>query len=258
MLIILLGIWWFEYSCNQSSKQAVTSNMTGFVLTRSAMQDRPEPLIYDPPMRPYLDVIHRDDDILVLNKQSGLLSVPGKHCAHKDCLEKRAQSVFPTATTVHRLDKDTSGVMIMAMTRPAHRHLGLQFERRKTEKIYIARVWGQVTEEHGEIDLPLICDWPNRPRQMVDHQRGKSAQTRWEVIEREETCTRVILYPHTGRSHQLRVHLLTIGHPILGDNLYGGQQSRQAASRLQLHARKLSLHHPATGQRISFTSAEEF
>ncbi|WP_350335111.1 pseudouridine synthase [Coralliovum pocilloporae] len=209
---------------------------------------------YAPPLDPWLDVLHQDEHILVLSKQSGLLSVPGKGEHLADCLEARAQEAYPEARTVHRLDRDTSGVVIMAMTKDAHRHLGLQFERRKTEKTYIANVYGQVRDDVGRISQPLICDWPNRPRQMIDHERGREAITFWQVIERGETSTRMCLKPETGRSHQLRVHMLHLGHPILGDNFYGSEQSRDAAPRLMLHAESLTVHHPSDGERMTFHS----
>ena len=211
-------------------------------------------LIYQPPTEPWLDVIHQDDEILVLNKPSGLLSVPGKADTHKDCLEARAQEAYPEARTVHRLDMATSGVCVMAMNAKAHRHLGLQFERRHTDKIYVARVAGILQQDKGEVDAPLICDWPNRPKQMVDWENGKSALTRWEVATREADATRVKLFPHTGRSHQLRVHMLHIGHPILGDEFYAPPELREQADRLQLHALSLTLHHPDGGERVTFTA----
>jgi tRNA pseudouridine32 synthase/23S rRNA pseudouridine746 synthase len=217
---------------------------------------RPDP-IYAPPQDPRLSVLHHDGDIIVLAKPSGLLSVPGKTQDLADCLERRATERFPMATMVHRLDRDTSGVQVLANNRKAHRHLGLQFERRKVRKAYEARVWGHVGEDEGRIDLPLICDWPNRPKQMVDHESGKPAQTDWRVLERGQTpdgdaVTRLALYPLTGRSHQLRVHLLSLGHPILGDRLYAHSQALAAAGRLQLHAGSLTLHHPADGRICTF------
>jgi len=210
--------------------------------------------VYDPPLQPRLSLLHFDDDILVLVKPSGLLSVPGKAAEHADCLERRARQLFPQATTVHRLDNATSGVMVMALNRTAHRHLGLQFERRHTRKCYIARVWGHVREARGRIDLPLICDWPNRPKQMVDFERGKAAQTDWQVIAREDDLpvTRLRLSPLTGRSHQLRVHLLAIGHPILGDRFYAPDDAFAAAPRLQLHAMSLTFRHPTGGRLCTF------
>lgn len=215
------------------------------------------PLIYNPPLAP-LVVLHCDDALLLIDKPSGLLSVPGKSEAHRDCLEARVKSAFPEALLVHRLDMDTSGVMIFARTKTAQRHLGLQFERRKTTKTYVARVQGHVRQDRGVIDLPLIVDWPNRPLQMVDHERGKPAQTHWLVLEREQTATRLELTPVTGRSHQLRVHMRELGHTILGDRFYGTPDVIAAADRLQLHAHRLELHHPDGGQRVTFQSKIPF
>ncbi|WP_346911848.1 bifunctional tRNA pseudouridine(32) synthase/23S rRNA pseudouridine(746) synthase RluA [uncultured Roseibium sp.] len=212
----------------------------------------PAPFIYDPPVEPWLEVLHRDEDLLVVNKQSGLLSVPGKAAEHADCIEARAQQAYPEARIVHRLDMDTSGILVLAMNAAAHRHLGLQFERRKTQKTYVAKVWGQLSADEGEVDLPLICDWPNRPKQMVCHDRGKPALTRWEVVERDGVMTRVRLYPLTGRSHQLRVHMLALGHPIAGDRFYADGDALHASGRLALHAEELTLHHPADGRLVTF------
>jgi tRNA pseudouridine32 synthase/23S rRNA pseudouridine746 synthase len=195
--------------------------------------------------------------LLVLNKQSGLLTVPGKHIEHRDSLEVRAQRVFPTATIVHRLDMPTSGVLLMALNIEAHRFISWQFEHRKTKKTYIARVFGQLAGE-GEVDLPLICDWPNRPKQMVCHERGKKSLTRYKVISREDQSCRVELYPETGRSHQLRVHMLAIGHAILGDNFYQTENSFEMAERLQLHAHILSVRHPVTEEEMIFTAPVPF
>ncbi|MEN6542900.1 pseudouridine synthase [Parvibaculum sp.] len=214
----------------------------------------PKPFHYAPPMEPYLEVLYRDDDILVLSKPSGLLHVPGKPVEHADCLEARAQAAFPAAMTVHRLDKDTSGVVVMGLNRKAHAHLSQQFELRQTRKVYVARVWGRMSEDSGHIDLPIACDWPNRPKQMVDRENGRPAQTDWKVIEREASATRVALYPATGRSHQLRVHMLSLGHPILGDNFYAHEAAFAAADRLQLHAEYLSFRHPSQGRDCAFTA----
>lgn len=212
----------------------------------------PAAFIYDPPMEPWLDVLHRDEHLLVVNKPSGLLSVPGKAAEHADCVEVRAKELHADARIVHRLDMDTSGIMVLAMNAAAHRHLGLQFERRKTKKTYVAKVWGQLAGDEGEVDLPLICDWPNRPKQMVCHERGKPALTRWQVLERERDATRVRLYPFTGRSHQLRVHMLALGHPILGDRFYADGAALEASGRLALHAEELTLHHPSGGKLVTF------
>lgn len=208
--------------------------------------------IYAPPEGP-LKVIHVDDDILILDKPSGLLSVPGRPVEHQDCLQHRARAAFPTSLQVHRLDMDTSGVMVFAMNPKAQRHIGLQFERRKTDKTYQALVWGQ-PKDTGTVDLPLIVDWPNRPLQMVDHERGKPAQTDWQVIAREAEFSRVHLMPLTGRSHQLRVHMLAIGHPILGDRFYAKSAALAASERLCLHAENLEIHHPSDGRRVKFTA----
>ena len=216
-----------------------------------------EPLIYTPPRTP-LQVIHQDAALLVLDKPSGLLSVPGKAAEHRDCLELRVRAEFPEALLVHRLDMDTSGVTVFARTRAAQRHLGLQFERRKVEKTYLAVVDGIVAQDSGTVDLPLIVDWPNRPLQMVDHDRGKPARTDWRVLARDDRTTRMELHPLTGRSHQLRVHMRAIGHTILGDRFYGSAAVIAAADRLQLHARTLEIHHPDGGARIRFEAPAPF
>ncbi|MBP7000164.1 RluA family pseudouridine synthase [Amaricoccus sp.] len=202
-----------------------------------------------------LVVVHVDDALLVLDKPSGLHTVPAKPPGTQDCLEARAKAAFPGARLVHRLDRDTSGIVVMARTALAQRHLGWQFERRQLEKTYVARVAGEVAAEAGRIELPLIADWPNRPRQMVCHLRGKPAVTEWRRLAREAGATRLELRPLTGRSHQLRVHLLAIGRPILGDPLYGDPAS---ADRLQLHAACLRLRHPDGGAWIAFSAAVPF
>lgn len=216
------------------------------------MERKPPPdFIYDPPICE-LDVVFADDDLLVLSKPSGLLSVPGRKAEHADSLERRAQEQFPQARIVHRLDMDTSGLMVMALNASSHREISRQFEQRKTRKEYRARVWGHPQEDEGEIDLPLRCDWPNRPLQMVDHELGKVALTRWRVLEREDSgFSRIALYPHTGRTHQLRVHMAEIGHPILGDDFYAHEDGFKAADRLQLHALRLVVFHPDTGEELS-------
>ncbi|MFT6776786.1 MAG: tRNA pseudouridine32 synthase/23S rRNA pseudouridine746 synthase [Paraglaciecola sp.] len=213
-------------------------------------------LNYNPPISPYLEIIFQDNAVLVLNKPSGLLSVPGKE--HTDSLQNRAQKVFPTATVVHRLDMSTSGLMVMALNKSAHRHISKQFELRETAKIYQAIVFDKVKQDAGKIDLPLICDWPNRPKQMVDHKHGKKALTHWRVLERNNHSTRVELKPITGRSHQLRVHMLSIQHPIIGDSLYAHNQALGMADRLNLHAMYLSFRHPVTEKILHFESQVPF
>ena len=206
---------------------------------------------YAPPDTP-LDVVHSDHELLILNKPAGLLSVPGKGEHLSDCLLTRAQAAFPGVLLVHRLDRDTSGVMVFALTPHAQRHLGLQFEKRMTKKTYVARVAGRLSLATGTVDLPIIVDWPNRPLQMVDHENGRPAQTDWRVVRAGDDETRVRLYPKTGRSHQLRVHMLALGHPILGDPFYATGAARDYP-RLMLHAETLKLRHPDGGVWMTFS-----
>jgi len=219
--------------------------------------------IYLPPMSPYLDIVYQDNDIVVLNKASGILSVPGRLPEHQDCLQNRVQRVLPSATIVHRLDMATSGLMIMALNKPAHVAISRQFEQRKIKKNYIARVFGQMKEREGSVDLPLIGDWPNRPKQMVDHENGKKSLTHFSVLSHnnpvnEHPSTLVELTPVTGRSHQLRVHMLAIGHPILGDRLYAHKEALAMKNRLQLHALNICFFHPTTEQAITFNAPCSF
>jgi tRNA pseudouridine32 synthase/23S rRNA pseudouridine746 synthase len=207
---------------------------------------------YDPPMDP-LVILHMDASVIVVDKPSGLLSVPGKLEGRQDCLQTRLELALPGTLLVHRLDCDTSGVMIFARTKPAQAFLGQEFEKRRAKKVYVARVWGEMAEDRGLVDLPLCADWPNRPRQQVDFENGRSAQTAWEVVARGNGETRVRLMPLTGRSHQLRVHLLSLGHPILGDPIYAEGPAR-AFPRLMLHAESLALHHPDSRTLVSFAA----
>lgn len=211
---------------------------------------------YAPPDTP-LALIHTDHQILLVDKPSGLLSVPGKGPHLADCLLSRVQAAFPEALLVHRLDRDTSGVMVFAMTPHAQRHLGLQFEKRQMKKTYIARLAGELAEKTGTVDLPLIVDWPNRPLQKVDFETGKPAQTDWRVLKTRDGETRVRLTPLTGRSHQLRVHMREIGHPILGDPFYATGSARDAP-RLMLHAESLRLRHPDGGRTLTFKAPVPF
>lgn len=211
---------------------------------------------YDPPREP-LAVLHHDHELLFVDKPAGLLSVPGRGAHLSDCLIARVQAAFPEALLVHRLDRDTSGVMVFALSAHAQRHLGLQFERRQTRKTYLARVHGRLEPRQGTVDLPLIVDWPNRPRQRVDHDEGREAITDWRVLRATDAESRVRLTPRTGRSHQLRVHMLSLGHPILGDPFYAEGAAREHP-RLMLHAQSLRLRHPDGGQGISATSSPPF
>lgn len=211
---------------------------------------------YTPPDVP-LAVLHEDAEVLLVDKPSGLLSVPGKGPHLADCLLTRVQDAFPDALLVHRLDRDTSGVMIFALTAHAQRHLGLQFEKRMTKKTYVARVWGEPKEKVGTVDLPLIVDWPNRPLQKVCFETGKPAQTDWRVVKVEAETARLRLQPHTGRSHQLRVHMQALGHPILGDPFYATGPARDFP-RLMLHSEELRFKHPQGGRSMKIRAATPF
>lgn len=201
---------------------------------------------YHPPQGP-THILYRDEWLLAVNKPPGLLSVPGKAVGAEDCLEARVQRLDPRARLVHRLDGDTSGVMIFGRSHAAQAALGRQFEQRHTEKRYVARIAGRMSGA-GRISLPLIADWPRRPLQKVCTEVGKAAITDWHVLAQEPQATRIALRPLTGRSHQLRVHLAALGHPILGDRFYDGPP----AARLMLHAQKLTIRHPANNAAISF------
>lgn len=208
-----------------------------------------------PPGFGTLRLLHLDTALIVVDKPSGLHAVPAKLPGPQDCVEARVRSAYPDARLVHRLDRDTSGLMVFARSALAQRHLGWQFERRQVGKRYVARVAGWVAQEEGRIDLPLASDWPNRPRQMVCPARGRSAVTDWQVLAHEPGATRLCLVPLTGRSHQLRVHCLALGHPILGDPLYG---ESAAAPRLQLHAEHLAFRHPLGGAPVTFEAPAPF
>ncbi|MCC5964311.1 MAG: RNA pseudouridine synthase [Rhodobacteraceae bacterium] len=212
--------------------------------------------VYAPPAGDPV-ILHEDHELVFVDKPSGLLSVPGKGDHMADCMIARLRAIFPEILLVHRLDLDTSGVMVFARTPHAQRHLGLQFEKRQTRKIYVARVAGQVEGREGRVDLPLTVDWPNRPRQMVCPETGRPAQTDWALIRHEDGASRLRLMPVTGRSHQLRVHMLAIGHPILGDPLYA-TGTALAHPRLMLHAQSLRLRHPDGGKGLTISAPVPF
>ncbi|HEX4299101.1 MAG TPA: RluA family pseudouridine synthase [Devosia sp.] len=225
------------------------------------MPPLPSTFDYRPPTEPWIDIVHEDERLIVCNKPSGLLTVPGKDPSLADCLEARVQARYPwhrATKVVHRLDKDTSGLLLLAFDKPALGALGSQFEHRRVEKYYVARVWGEVAGDSGVIDLPLATDWENKPRQRVDLEHGRAAQTRWEVLAREPGATRLKLTPLTGRTHQLRVHMLALGHPIIGDTFYAEGPARDAAPRLQLHAEMLGFTHPQDHMWHSFLRATPF
>jgi tRNA pseudouridine32 synthase/23S rRNA pseudouridine746 synthase len=201
-------------------------------------------------------IIHLDERIIVLDKPSGLLSVPGIGPDKQDCLATRVAADHPGARIVHRLDRDTSGVIVMARDAQAHRALSLQFQERQVQKRYVAVVQGVVAQDHGEIDLPLRKDMDAGPvpRHIVDHEQGRRAFTHWTVTKRGNDRTRLELRPITGRSHQLRVHLKSIGHPILGDDLYAPPEALAMADRLMLHAVSLWIVHPGTSAPMTLES----
>ncbi len=213
---------------------------------------------------PALTIVHSDAALLVIDKPSGLLAVPGRGPALQDCVASRVQAQHADARVVHRLDMATSGLMLLARGAAAQRALSTAFARREVDKRYVAWVTGRLPTPPGdgwaEIDLPLGADWPQRPRQQVDLAGGKPSLTRYRVLahDAQRGCTRVELQPLSGRTHQLRVHLLALGHPILGDALYAPPAVLAQAPRLLLHASALSLVHPAHGELIQFHSAPPF
>lgn len=211
-------------------------------------------LYYHPPMDPYLRILYRDEQLVVLDKPSGLLSVPGKALDHKDSLQLRVQRVLPEARQIHRLDMATSGLLVMALDKASQGHLARQFQERRIQKTYLARVWGKVKGTQGTVNIPLLRDWPNRPKQKFDLFEGKASVTHWQVLDYSDNVTTVKLKPVTGRSHQLRMHMLAIGHPILGDRLYAHEEAKQAAPRLQLHAHRLSCQHPESHEIMDWHS----
>lgn len=214
---------------------------------------------YCPPKTPWLEIVYQDRDMLVINKPAWLLSVPGKHIEHSDSIYTRVRAEFSEAQIVHRLDMATSGLIVMALHKDAERNIKIQFQERIPKKEYIARVWGHPRKNSGTIDLPLICDWPNRPKQKVCYSTGKNALTHYNVIKVEEHTTLMRLMPHTGRSHQLRVHMQQLGHPIVGDRLYAHDAAIEySPNRTQLHAAKITLLHPRTDEQVTFFYPHSF
>lgn len=208
------------------------------------------------PAGPNVNVLHADDSLIVVDKPAGLLAVPGRGEAGRDNLATRVQALFADALIVHRLDMATSGLMLLARGTAVQRQLSMAFARGDVAKQYVAVVAGDLSGESGTINAPLAADWPNRPRQVVDPLGGKPSSTRWQVLSRGDGHTRLQLEPLTGRTHQLRVHLQWLGHPICGDTLYAPPAWQ--AGRLLLHACRLAFVHPVTGQTCSFESAPDF
>ena len=217
---------------------------------------------YHPPLEPFLDEVYRDNHILVINKPSGLLSVPGNRPEYFDSAMTRVQKKYGFTEPAHRLDMATSGILLFALSKVAEKELKRQFREREPKKHYIALLWGKLGEkvgDTGKMNFPLICDWENRPRQKICYEHGKKAITHYEVLEYlPNNTTRVKLTPITGRSHQLRVHSLALGHPILGDKFYANPLAKSLAPRLCLHAESLTITHPITGERMTFTAEAEF
>tara|TARA_R110000823_G_scaffold210224_7_gene340502 strand:- start:747 stop:1433 length:687 start_codon:yes stop_codon:yes gene_type:complete len=216
--------------------------------TNKPTQDIDPPPYLVPHSREPITILHADDDLLLVRKPHLLLSVPGRHPLNRDCLITRLQQDYPQASIVHRLDLDTSGVMVIPLNRESHAHISRQFQQRRVQKWYHAIVYGRVEPESGEIDLPIAPDWANRPRQVICHTRGKAALTRFEVLERGTDRTRVLLRPVTGRSHQLRIHMRELGHPILGCDMYAHPEALGMAQRLMLHASRIEFAHPLSGE----------
>lgn len=217
--------------------------------TPSGSENTGEPYIV-PHSTETITILYEDDDLLLVRKPHLLLSVPGKHVLNRDCLITRLQQTWPSARIVHRLDLDTSGIMAIALNKEAQAHISGQFQKRQVDKTYTAVVYGRVTEDKGQIDAPIVTDWPNRPKQKICNDTGKHALTRYEVVERFDTSTQVQLKPVTGRSHQLRIHLAHIGHPILGCPFYAHDQAKSMTDRMLLHATTLSFTHPRTGESV--------
>ncbi len=227
------------------------------------------PHIYTPPPHIAPEILFEDKHIIIINKPAGLLSVPGRGDDKQDCMLSRCQLEHPNALIVHRLDMSTSGIIIFALTKEMQRELSILFEKRQIQKQYIARVHGILREKKGTINQPLITNWQQRPKQKIDYKIGKPSTTNYELLETTDNknstassspikSSLVRLQPVTGRSHQLRVHMSSLGHPILGDQLYGTPLSRTASHRLLLHAQKISFTHPATHNLIRINCEADF
>ena len=214
---------------------------------------------YNPPVHNGLEILYIDDYLIIVNKPSGLLSVPGRGIEKSDCLLSRVKTEYPNADIVHRLDMPTSGIIIFSLQNDIQKALSKLFEHKKINKQYIAKVHGELECNSGIINLPLIADWPNRPKQKVDFMSGKSSKTNYELISTDTNSNSLVkLLPITGRSHQLRVHMAALGNPILGDTLYGNDESREASTRLLLHAENISFFHPTTNVEININCPADF
>lgn len=215
---------------------------------------------YQPPANTGLDILYLDDDLIIVNKPAELLSVPGKGEDKQDCMISRVQLEYPQAFICHRLDMSTSGILVIALGTENQRLMSQLFHDRQIEKRYIAVINGSPVHVEGEINLPLICDWPNRPKHKVDYQLGKPSRTRYKVqsFDKDTNSSRIELTPVTGRTHQLRVHMQSIGHPILGDSLYADDDVLNKSERLLLHACQIRFTHPINGKLIDIDSPPDF
>ncbi|UXD87568.1 RluA family pseudouridine synthase [Thalassolituus hydrocarboniclasticus] len=202
-----------------------------------------------------LDIILADDDIIILNKPAGLLSVPGRYIP-ESAFSLLAEQ-FGELHVIHRLDRDTSGIIVFARHKAALTHVQQQFEKQKTRKVYECLVIGQLKGTWGCVNLPICVDWPNRPLQKISHVNGRYALTRWKRLAQDEETTRVEMYPKTGRSHQLRLHMLNLGHPIVGDVFYAGESAKEQP-RMMLHARELDFTHPGSGEALQIVCPTPF
>lgn len=226
----------------------------------TSISNTPESLAILPSCQDEIEILHQDASFLIINKPAGLLSVPGRNPANYDSVQTRLAEIYPSSSIVHRLDFDTSGIMVIPLNKLALSEISKQFQSRVVRKTYTAVVSGIVQPDTGEIDLPIAADADNRPKYKICKLSGKKSLTEFNVIERSiaENVTRLYLHPVTGRSHQLRLHLQAIGHPILGDVFYGGQESQSKSSRLLLHATEIQFHHPETQHIVCFNSPVPF
>jgi len=214
---------------------------------------------YNPPLNDGLEVLYLDEYLIIVNKPPGLLSVPGRGIEKSDCLLSRVKIEYPNADIVHRLDMPTSGIIIFSLQTDIQKSLSKLFEKRSINKLYIAKVYGELECSSGIINLPLITDWPNRPKQKVDFMNGKLSKTNYELISTDANSNSLVkLLPITGRSHQLRVHMAALGNPILGDTLYGNDECCEASTRLLLHAENISFIHPVTNIEININCPADF
>ncbi|MDA7747343.1 pseudouridine synthase [Psychromonas sp.] len=213
---------------------------------------------YDPPQQPWLDTIYKDKDMIVFNKPVGILSVPGRDIERHDSMYSRLLAIHPNSYTVHRLDLATSGVIIFALRKDAEKELKRQFQDRETQKIYYARVYGHIKDKQGCIDIPLIKDVDNPPKHKVDYDAGKACKTFYEVVSYGKQTTLVKLVPVTGCTHQLRLHMMAIGYPILGDDFYADGLALNLSPRLLLHASEIKIKHPYSKKEIFFKTKVPF